>query len=440
MDMGLILSVVIPAKAGIQKQRRHWIPAFAGMTLLSILSPAHADDQASNDAMMKAVALEAGGKVDASDRKLFEQSIESTKESIARQTLDVFYRDALDFYHTAHYAEAQELLDKIYSIDPYYEDVATLRETVGRLKSNHDFQSKRGILEDFMRKGNKAQQQGKNIVAIGLWKQALQVNPSYEPAKAKIQEVNHQLAQKQYEAGYLFYHAGNMEEALDRWSNAIAVDPTYKQRGLLLLMSKVQLNIRRGKIAQLTAQANEQFAQNDLVGAVQTNDELLDLDPRNEPARRLAAKLRIQLGQAAFQGARESLNQHMFARAIKQYQESIKYGYEVARSQKGIQEAEEMVQSDKKAKEAERAPKQETAAAQPVPTSVPPPPAPGVAVEEANKHYRQGLAAIRSKDMHRAVEELEIASQLNPNDEHIYVAKERAKQEWAASNSGRSVQ
>ena len=57
----------------------------------------------------------------------------------------------------------------------------------------------------------------------------------------------------------------------------------------------------------------------------------------------------------------------------------------------------------------------------------------------AEAHYRECLAAIRSKDYHRAVEECEIAGQLNPSEEHIYVARERAKQEWTAANSGRAT-
>ena len=56
----------------------------------------------------------------------------------------------------------------------------------------------------------------------------------------------------------------------------------------------------------------------------------------------------------------------------------------------------------------------------------------------AEAHYRECLAAIRGKDYHRAVDECEIAAQLNPGDEHIYVARERAKQEWNAVNAGRA--
>ena len=57
--------------------------------------------------------------------------------------------------------------------------------------------------------------------------------------------------------------------------------------------------------------------------------------------------------------------------------------------------------------------------------------------EEAMVHYRQGMAAIRKKDFHLALDELEIASQLDPSNERIYMARERARQEWTASNAGR---
>jgi tetratricopeptide (TPR) repeat protein len=405
-----------------------------------LAAPLLADD---SDPLLKAVAKDAG-KMSPSEQKLFSSSIQSTKESIARETLDVFYRDALDYYHQGKYSEALEVLDKIYSIDPYYEDVGTLRETITRLRDSHDIESKKGILQDFMRKGNAAQAAGHTIQAIAFWKQALTVNASYEPAKKKIQEANHAMAQKQYESGYLYYHHGDYDYALDSWSNAIALDPTYKQRGLLLLMSKVQILQQKDKIAKLAAQGSQQYASQDLTGALQTYQDLLSLDERNEEARRMSAKIKIQLGQAAFTSAQDSLSKGLYAQAIKQWQDSIKYEYEVQRSQKWIQEAEHRIQGDREAKLAASKPKPAAppkaateVSAQPVAPAVPQCPPPAGNAEEASGHYRDGLTAIRSKDFHHALEELEIASKLNPCDEHIYVAKERARQEWSNASSNR---
>src|SRR5882672_1213437 len=184
---------------------RGWACRLLSAFLIFNFSFAPAGAEESNDPMMRAVALDAGSKVSPSERKLFQQSIQSSKESIARETLDVFYRDALDYYHDGRYDESLELLEKIYSIDPYYEDVATLRETINRLKTSHDIQSKRGVLEDYMRKGKAAEEAGQNVAAINFWKQALTVNAAYEPARKKIQETHHAMAQKEYEAGYLYF-------------------------------------------------------------------------------------------------------------------------------------------------------------------------------------------------------------------------------------------
>src|SRR5687767_6288119 len=93
----------------------------------------------SPDPMVKAVAMDAG-RVSPTERKLYEESIRSTKQSIARETLEVFYRDAVDYYRQGRYDESLEWLEKIYSIDPYYEDVGTLRETIRRLKTSHDIE------------------------------------------------------------------------------------------------------------------------------------------------------------------------------------------------------------------------------------------------------------------------------------------------------------
>jgi hypothetical protein len=46
-------------------------------------------------------------------------------------------------------------------------------------------------------------------------------------------------------------------------------------------------------------------------------------------------------------------------------------------------------------------------------------------------HYRKGLAAIRTKEYRVAMEELDTAWALDPSNERIYLARERAHQEGA---------
>ena len=99
--------------------------SFTLFLLTGALGVLRAED-ASKDPLMKAVAMDAG-KISSSEKALFRQSIQTTKETVARETLDVFYRDALDAYRSGRYDEALELLNNIHSVDPYYEDVATLR-------------------------------------------------------------------------------------------------------------------------------------------------------------------------------------------------------------------------------------------------------------------------------------------------------------------------
>jgi tetratricopeptide (TPR) repeat protein len=414
-----------------------WILALLGG--LSLGSPTFSADESSADTLMKMMAAHEGN-ITPGEKKLYQQSIQSTKESVARETLDVFYHDALDFYHRGEYDEALQLLDNIYSIDPYYEDVSTLRETIRRLKSSHDIESKRGILEDYMKKGNTAFQQGKTVAAIGFWKQALIINPSYGPAKRKIFKANHDMAQKQYEAGYLYYHHGDLEEALDSWSNAIALDPSFKQRGLLMLMSKVQISLRKDQITKLSTQGSDLYQQHNLMEALQSYEQVLNYDPRNEEARRMVAKIRIQLGMAAYKSARDAYAQSQWSQAIKHWQDAVRYGYEVQKSKRGIQEAEQFATTAREERNNARVQKPTPAAAAPAQTAAPAEaaaPAAPTNPEEASEHYREALRAIRSKDYHRAVEECEIASKLNPNDEHIYVACQRAKQEWASINAGK---
>ncbi len=392
-----------------------------------------AEDQA--DSMMKAAAVDAG-RMNNAETGLYEQSIKTTKQSIARETLEVFYHDALDYYHDRRYADAQELLDKIYSIDPHYEDVSTLRETVHRLQVSSDRASKRDIIDGYMAKGNQAFAAGQSVAAINFWKQALAVDPDYAPAKKKIHDVNSLLAKRQFEEGYMNYHRGNYEDALDSWSNAIALDPSYKQRGLLVLMSKIQINVERDRTSRLASMGFDAFQQGNLPGALSAYQELLKFEPRHEEARRMTAKIKFQLGQTAFKAGRTALGQGLYAEAIKQWETSASYGFEVQRSQDAIKEAEAQMRRANaprpKPKPVEAAP-----AAAPVLAAPVAPAAPVQASDPAGamNHYRQGLAAIRAKDYKRAVDELNLAKQLDPNNERIYIALQRAEQEWKQLNA-----
>jgi len=404
---------------------------------------APAPDKNQDTQMMKAAATDAG-KAGNSEKGLYVDSIQATKQSIARETLDAFYRDAQDYYHENRYDDALQLLDKIYSVDPNYVDVQSLRDVIRKRKAALTLENNREAISDMMHQGNVAFDSGQNVLAISYWQKALALNPNYEPAKKRIQEVNHALAQRQFETGYIHYHHGDMEDALDAWSNAIALDPTFKQRGLLLLMSRVELNVRRDQETRLAAQAYDLYTQKDLEGSLRTYEELLKIDPRQEEGRRMSAKIKIQLGQTALKTARADQERGLFEEAKREFEMAAHYGYEVPTAQKGIQEADRRlkVQREPKAvKHANPSVEKSTATATPAATAsaspqTAPTPAPSRVTADpaaALEHYRQGLSAFKAKDFQRAVNELRSAYQLDPSNERIYIAVQRAEQEWNAA-------
>jgi len=379
----------------------------------------------------------------ADEKDLYQDSIHATKESIARETLDSFYRDALDYYHDQRYDDALQLLDKIYSIDPHYENVAALRAAIRKNQSAKQSEQSIETARDWMRKGDKAQSAGQNVLAISYWKQALAISPDYAPAQKKILAVNQALAKKEFEAGYIHYHHGEMEDALESWSNAVALDPTYKQRGLLLLMSKIELQVNKDQVQRLASQGFDQYQQGHLPDALQSYEDLLKIEPRHEEARRMSAKIKIQLGQVAFNSARSSLASKDYQGAIQQADQAIQYGYEISRAKKIQQDAKTAMDIASRPKPPKEHKKPVVVASTTVATTpvaaTPPPPTEPANPEEAMVHYRQGMGAIRKKDFHLALDELEIAYKLDPSNERIYMARERARQEWTASNSGRTT-
>ena len=380
-----------------------------------------------------------------SENNLYQGSIHANKQSIAHDTLDLFYQDAVDYYREKQYDDALELFEKIYSIDPSYKDVAEYRDKIQRLQATKQRADNREAVENLERRGDQAKRDGKNAVAVSYWKQALSVDPSYEPARKKIQEVNHALAQKQFEEGYLHYNRHEMEDALNCWSNAVALDPSYKKQGLLVLMSKVQLQVDRNEINRLIAQGSSQYERGELEDALKSYQNVLKLEPRHQDAKQMTFKIKITLGSAAFKAAQAATARGDYAQAAKEWQTCLNYDYEPVRARKGLQDAQQAMKTKPartptvKRPAVKSQPPPQAAVAASTPTAAEAPEPPRVKDREgALSHYRQGLMAIRNKDYHLALDELNRAHDLDPTDDQIYVALERAKQEWAASNGGSS--
>ncbi len=380
----------------------------------------------------------------ADERDLYKDSIKATKQSIARETLDSFYHDGLDYYHDHRYDDALQLFDKIYSIDPQYENVASLRETIRKNQRAKVSEQTLDSARDWLKKGDRAKEEGKSVLAISYWKQALQIDPTFTPAKKKIEAVNQALAKKEFEAGYIHYHHGEMEDALESWSEAVALDPTYKQRGLLLLMSKVDLQVHKDQVQRLAAQGFDQYQQGHAQDALQTYQELIKIEPRHEEARRMASKIKVQIGQSALKSAHDALSKRAYPEAIQQADLAILNGYETSRAQEIQKEAKRALELANRPRPAP--PKKSpvmVSTSTPSPTHTEPT-APAVPAEPANPeeamaHYRQGMAAIRKKDFHLALDQLDSAYKLDPSNERIYMARERARQEWAATSASQTT-
>jgi tetratricopeptide (TPR) repeat protein len=372
------------------------------------------------------------------DTGLYEQSIKSTKRSLNKELIDELYQDALESYRERRFDDALQMLDHINRIDPHHEEAAKLRESIRKSQTSKQTETVQIAARDLIRQGDKAAKSGQTIIAINYWKQALAQDPTSTAAKKKIQEANQSLAKHQFEAGYIHYRHGDLEDALDAWSNAVALDPSYKRRGLMLLMSKVDLKVRTDQVSRLAAQGFEQMQAGDMASALQSYQQVLKMDPRHDEARRMTGKIQIRLGQIAYRAAEQSLSRRDYAEAASQAGKAMEYGFEAVRAEKIKKTAE--AKSKEKVAVASRPktdkPKQteKPKAAEPPPDKPEPPaePAKPRDPEGALAHYRKGLAAIRTKDYRLANQELEAAAQLDPTNEHIYMARERARQEWAA--------
>jgi len=390
------------------------------------------------DAVIKTMSKD-GNHISNTDKDLFKSSVRSAKSSIALDMLDSFYMDAVDFQNHRRYDDALELYEKILSIDPTYKDASSRRDAILKTRADAESNTQQRAAQDYIRQGDASRSKGLSVQAIAYWKQALEKDPTNTAARKRIDDTNKAMARRQFEAGYIHYKHNEMEDALDSWQNAIAFDPSLKNRGLLLLMSKIELNLRREQLTRLANQGYDQYQAGDLASALKSYDEVLDIQPRHDEARQMSAKIKNQLGKIEFKAAQSAAADKHYDVALDHYQASLGFGWEPVKSQTGIQDMKHQMEL------AKLPPPTPKPKAQPKPkVTAPPPdngpeqgPPPAVAIDPkaAKDHYRAGLQAIRGKDYQRALAELDQARQLDATDERIYMAYQRARQEWAAASN-----
>ncbi len=372
--------------------------------------------------------------VSSADRSQYQDYINSTKSDIARDTeLEFKYQEAVELMNEKRFAEASSLLEQILTRDPTYRNAAKLRADIQKMQTDRQKQALSTSIREKMHQGDAARRSGNRIMAVNFYKEALSIDPTYASAQKKIQEINGELARKQFEAGYIHYNRNDLEDALDTWSEAIALDPTLKQKGLLTLMTKVEKTVRQDQVAKLAQQGYDQFSRGEAEPALDSYNALLRLSPRHEEARRMSAKLSFKLGQASLSQAKTLLARKDYAGAKAAAEKTIAYNWEVPSAQEIKAKAEKGLLPPPPAPPSPAGRRGGTRPAPPPSPSEPPPPAPPPAPvdpEKAMQHYRQILAAVRVKDFHRALEECEKARQLDSSNERIYVACERARQEW----------
>lgn len=394
-----------------------------------------------SDAVMRSMSKD--GAFSNTDKDLFSNSVQTSKSSIARDMLGAFYEDGKDLERQKRYPEALDTYEKILSIDPDYLDVRSRRDNLVKSRETAASSQARQSAGALIRQGDQALAKGLSMQAISFWKQALSVDPNNAAAQKKISDLNKAMARRQFEAGYIHYKHNELEDALDSWQNAIAFDPTLKNRGLMLLMSKVELSLRREQISRLANQGYDQYQAGDLKAALASYKEVLANDPRHTEARKSLAKISNQLGAEELKAAKQAAAANQYAKALEHYKNSLDYGWEPVKAKKGADEMTRQIElaklpPPKPHKPATERPKK---AVDPIPAAEidkPDVPAEPKAVDAkaAKEHYRQGLAAVRNKDYQRGVQELELAQQMDSTDERIYMALQRARQEWREAASG----
>lgn len=378
----------------------------------------------------------------AEEKKKFLDAIQIEKQRIQTRMLKGVYDSAFELYKTGDFERAQELAEKILSIDPNFQDATLLLQASGQVKgSKQPFLTERTMIEDRFQQGLELYKEGRLVEAARKWEEVVKLSPGNLKAQYWLKKTNRERSDEYFAKGEELYAARNIKDALEQWYNALLLNPNDPK--LIAIISKADAELNEEE-ANLNLQlALERYEQGKLSEALQTLTKVLEIHPGDLKAQKLVNEVKFDIASKHIDQGRKYYNSRQYLAALDEWHQAQKYGYDgryVAQlvdrtnQQMALEKEYEKRRADQKAQEAkeeeERKKREQEAAAQmeqektklmegslmddKSTKNLPNPETTEENKKAAQQHYMQGLVHFQNGNLEKARDEWKIALQFDP--------------------------
>jgi tetratricopeptide (TPR) repeat protein len=283
------------------------------------------------------------------DKKKYIYTIQLEQARLTRQSLKIVYENAFDLYREGQFEGANELTQKILSIDPSYEDARILNRATLDLKgSPTPTASRRHMISDRFEEGMSFYQQGRLVEAADRWDEVVKLSPMNLKARYWLRKAHNEMADEHFRRGQKAYAQHRLREALDQWYAALVLNPRYPR--LTQAIAKVESEEREQEANEKLQTALNLYSQGLVLEALKMLDQVLEVGPGNAKAQKLQAEIRGEIANQHVAEGRRLYESRQYEAAIAEWKAAEEYGYDHGAADQLVARAKEQERREEASK------------------------------------------------------------------------------------------
>jgi len=287
------------------------------------------------------------GSKDAQTKYMY--TIQLEKSQLMHKLLRTMYENAYDLYKSGDFDGARELTGKILNMDPSFQDAAILhRASVELHGTTKPAISGRRLVEGRFEEGMELYRQGHLVEASKRWEEVVKLAPGNLKARYWLKKVRGELADEHFRRGQKAYRQHRLKDAVNQWYAALVLSPKYPQ--LMGIIAKAESELRRQEANEKLQQALNMYGQGRTTESLGLLDEVLQIDPGEDKARKLIAEIRLEIAKQHVAQGRKLYSQRQYNPAISQWGKAVEFGYDPRRANILIARARDQMRKEAEAK------------------------------------------------------------------------------------------
>ncbi|WP_428898234.1 hypothetical protein [Parelusimicrobium proximum] len=291
------------------------------------------------------------------DKKQYLSTIQLEKQRIQNYTLNIVYENAYILYKRRDYQRAQELAQAILTIDPDFNQARILSEQAYRM-GTYGTLSEGEIVDAKMEEGKRLYKAGRLAEADRKFGEVLVIQPRNSSALSWQKRVERDIANEYERRGDKAYSTKDYEKALDQWYSALILKK--EDKSLLNRISKTENIIRTKNFGDAMKEGVTQYNNGKLIASYNAFQKAVRIQPSEPKAQQFSVQVKKELADGYANAAGKAYNSKQYDKAIANWKEAKKWGYDPV-------QADKFIRSANKAKDAAAAAKRPGTPARPGP-------------------------------------------------------------------------